>query len=252
MCNPASNYWPGKEKRAGQDIEIPAKDGSRIPLHISAPDGDQPQAVVLIIHDYFDPEGYYHDLADQFAAAGYLAVVPHFFHRHGKLAEQTHPAASARIPAVSDQEVFDDVDAVLEHLSTRRQLPTITLTGFCWGGRMAYLVAARHPEVRLLLPFYGHLGAWSGPDGNKPHSPLEEAGKIQATVVGSYGGGDDSIPLDGVAEMERRLRENGRAAELKVYDGAPHCFFRTPEWSKESDDAWSRVLAALGETAGAS
>ena len=69
-------------------------------------------------------------------------------------------------------------------------------------------------------------------------------------MVGSYGGGDDSIPLDQVAEMERRLRDKGLSADLKVYDGAPHCFFRTPEWAEASDDAWGRVLSALGETVG--
>ena len=69
-------------------------------------------------------------------------------------------------------------------------------------------------------------------------------------MVGSYGGGDASIPLDGVREMERRLKEKGLSAELKIYEGAPHCFFRTPEWKEASDDAWQRVLTALKETTG--
>jgi dienelactone hydrolase len=53
--------------------------------------------VVLIVPDYFDPEGYYVDLADQYAGAGYLAACPDMFSRQGKLSEQTHEAASARI-----------------------------------------------------------------------------------------------------------------------------------------------------------
>ncbi len=247
MCNPNANYWPGKQTRAGENVELTSRDGSKFTAHVSSPEGEPPFPTVLIIHDYFDPESYYYDLADQYAGAGYQAVCPDLFHRQGKLSEQTHEAAGARIQAVGDDSVFDDVDVSLEHLRAPGALGDLYITGFCWGGRIAYLLAARHPEVKLLVPFYGHLRAWSGPGGNKPYSPLEEASKITARVVGSYGGGDDSIPLTDVRQMEEQLRAAGRTAELKVYDGAPHCFFRTPEWETASNDAWGRVMSALNE-----
>jgi len=250
MCNTAVSYWPGKEKRPGETIELTSYDGSAFNVHIAKPEGSPPYRTVLIIHDYFDPDAYYFDLAEQYAAAGYLGVCPDLFHRQGDIAEQTHPAAGARIPAVADEDVFHDVDTVLDHLKQQGLLGELVITGFCWGGRMAYLLAARHRETKLLVPFYGHLTAWTDESGNKPYSPLDEAAKVDARVVGSYGGGDDSIPLDQVADMERKLKEKGVSAELKVYEGAPHCFFRTPEWKEASDDAWGRVLGALKETVG--
>jgi carboxymethylenebutenolidase len=248
MCNPNVNYWPGKETRAGENIELIGGDGASFPVHVSRPDGSPPFPTMLIVHDYFDPESYYYDLADQYAGAGYLAACPDLFSRHGKLAEQTHEAASARIGAVGDDAAIADLEVTLEHLRGEGLVGDLAVTGFCWGGRVAYLFAARHPEVKLLVEFYGHLTAWTGPDGNKPYSPLEEAPKITARVVGSYGGGDDSIPLTDVSEMEQRLSSAGRTADLKVYPGAPHCFFRTPEWETASLDAWGRVLNALKET----
>ena len=248
MCNPNANYWPGKTTRVGEDIEVSGADGVAFRAHLSKPDGDPPYPTVLIIHDYFDPDNYYFDLADQYAGAGYLAVCPDLFKRQGNLPEQTHDAAGARIGAVGDDVAISDLDATLEHLRGQGLVGDLAVTGFCWGGRVAYLFAARHPEVRLLIPFYGHLTAWSGAEGNKPYSPLEEASKIEARVVGSYGGGDSSIPLAEVSQMEERLTAAGRIAELKVYDGAPHCFFRTPEWETASNDSWDRVLSALKET----
>ncbi len=248
MCNPNANYWPGKEARVGENIELAGRDGAKFPVHISRPEGSPPFPTVLVIHDYFDPEGYYFDLADQFAGAGYLAACPDLFSRQGKLSEQTHEAAGARIGAVGDDAALEDLDATLEYLRGEGLVGDLAVNGSCWGGRLAYLFAARHPEVKVLMPFYGHLTAWSGLDGNKPYSPLEEASKIQARVVGAYGGGDDSIPLTDVSKMEERLKAAGRLAELKVYDGAPHCFFRTPEWETASDDAWARIIGALKET----
>jgi carboxymethylenebutenolidase len=202
---------------------------------------------MLIIPDYFDPEHYYYDLADQYAAEGYMGVCPDVFHRYGKLAEQTHPAATERIGKVGDDEAIQDIDTLLEYLKSEGLLGPLAITGFCWGGRIAYLVAARHPETKVLVEYYGHLTAWSGPDGNKPYSPLDEADKIRARVVGSYGGAD-SIPLDEVAAMENKLKAAGVIAELRVYDGAEHCFFRTPEKAAESDHSWERVLVALQES----
>ena len=248
MCNPESNYWPGKQKRPGEDVQVQARDGHRFNVHISRPEGGPPYPTMLILSDYFDPENYYYDLAEQFSAAGYLGVCPDLYHRHGKLPEQTHAAAGVRHGQLSDQEVFDDVDTVLDWLREEGLLGALNVCGFCLGGRLAYLVGARHPDARLLAIFYGYLGP--GPGQDQPYSPLDEAARIDARVVGCYGGGDDSIPLDQVADMEKRLRDKGLSAELKVYPGAPHCFFRTPEWAEASDDAWSRVLSALGQTVG--
>ncbi|HEV1998402.1 MAG TPA: dienelactone hydrolase family protein [Candidatus Dormibacteraeota bacterium] len=247
MCNPASNYWPGTAKRPGQNVQLKSRDGGDFTVHVSRPEGDGPYPTMLIIHDYFDPDDYYFDLADQYAAAGYLAVCPDLFHRQGDLSEQTHEKAGARIGSVGDDQAMEDLDVVLEHIRGEGLVGDLAITGFCWGGRVAYLFAARHRETRALVVMYGHLSAWSGPEGNKPYSPLDEAAKIDARVIGSYGGGDESIPLDQVRDMEKRLQEHGVSAELKVYDGAPHCFFRTPEWKEASDDVWSRVLSGLKE-----
>jgi carboxymethylenebutenolidase len=250
MCNPASNYWPGTEERAGDNVQLKSRDGSEFTVHISRPEGEGPHPTMLIIHDYFDPDDYYFDLADQYAAAGYTGVCPDLFHRQGDLSEQTHEQAGQRIGSVGDDEAIDDLEVVLEHLKSEGLLGDLAVTGFCWGGRVAYLFAGRHREVKALVVMYGHLTAWSGPEGNKPYSPLDEAAKIDARVIGSYGGGDESIPLDQVADMEKRLRDKGVSAELKVYPGAPHCFFRTPEWKEASDDVWGRVLSGLKQSVG--
>lgn len=249
MCSPEPGHWPEGPRRTGHDIELEARDGTRLPVHICRPEGQGPWPVVLIIHDYYDPEHFYHELACRYAGLGYVGVVPDFFHRHGKLPEQTADAAGKRIGPVTDQEVFDDVNVVLEHLEEKQGPPPgLAVTGFCWGGRMSYLVAARHPEVKLLLPFYGHLAAWSGPDGPKPYNPLDEAAQIDARVLGFYGGQDQTIPLDDVREMEKRLREAGRSAELRVYPDSGHSFFRQDERQVDSDDAWQRIVKALQET----
>jgi len=245
MCTPHSGSWPGGETREGELTTITSGDGTSLPLFIARPDGPAPWPTVLIMHDYFDPEHFYHQLARRYAGEGFLAVVPSLFHRQGPLSEQTDAAASARIAAVTDAAVFDDVRATLRHLEDGGMLSSAGVTGFCWGGRMTYLLGARFPELKVLMPFYGHLAAWSAPDGPKPHNPLAEADRITAPVVGSYGGADPTIPLADVAAMEARLRDRGVPCELKIYEGCPHGFFRDGAHPAESGDAWERCLTAL-------
>ena len=247
MCSPQAGSWPQGPKAVGKEHTITVG-GDQMPVYISTPEGAGPWPTVVILHDYFDPQHFYHGLANHYADEGYAAVVPHLFHRQAELDEQTHEAAGARIGAVTDDGVFEDIAALLDHMKHHGRSSELALTGYCWGGRAAYLIAARFPEFKLLLPFYGHLVAWSGPDGPKPYSPLEEAGKIHARVVGSYAETDESIPLEQVREMEAKLRAAGNEAELKVFSGVGHSFFRLPEHAKESGQAWQRVLAALGET----
>src|SRR5258708_13846376 len=116
MCNPIVNYWPGKQTRAGENIELTAADGAGFEVHGGRPEGAPPYPTVLIVQDYFDPESYYYDLADQYAGAGYLAACPDLFARQGKLAEQTHEAAGARIGAVADDVAIGDLATTLAHL----------------------------------------------------------------------------------------------------------------------------------------
>jgi carboxymethylenebutenolidase len=250
MCSPQAGFWPADATQHGKQESIPVPGTSDMPVYVATPSGQGPWPTVLIIHDYFDPEHFYHGLADHYADEGFAAVVPHFFHRQELLSEQTHEAATERIGAVTDQGVFDDITATLELIKNRGLASALALTGYCWGGRMAYLVAARFDTFQLLLPFYGHLTAWSGPDGAKPYSPLEEAEKIHARVIGSYGETDDSIPLDQVREMETKLRAGGNDAELRIFPGMPHSFFRLPEHASTSEEAWTRVLTSIRETLG--
>ena len=250
MCSPEQGSWPETARRPGKTVDVTSADGSKLPVHIATPEGEGPWPTVVIVHDYFDPEHFYHELAARYAGAGYCAVVPSFFHREGALAEQTHEAAGARIGAVSDDGVFEDIAATLVHLDTEGISTDLALTGFCWGGRATYLVGARFPQFRVLLPFYGFFVAWSGPDGPKPYAPMDEVDRISAPVIGAYGATDDSIPHAEVVEMERRLIGRGVAAELTIYDGCPHGFFRLPECGEQSQQAWDRVLSALHDHVG--
>ena len=82
-----------------------------------------------------------------------------------------------------------------------------------------------------------------------PRNPIDVAGELKAPVLGLYGGRDDGIPQDTVAQMRTALAAGSAAAkrsEIKVYPEAGHAFFADYRPSYRADDAadgWTRMLA---------
>lgn len=82
-----------------------------------------------------------------------------------------------------------------------------------------------------------------------PRQPIDVAADLKAPVLGLYGGRDDGIPQDSVAQMATALAGGSAAAkrsEIKVYPEAGHAFFADYRPSYRADDAadgWARMLA---------
>ena len=74
----------------------------------------------------------------------------------------------------------------------------------------------------------------------------EELAKIQAEMFCAFGADDAGIPMENVKKFEGILKDAGRNAVVKVYDGDPHSFFNDTKPSYRPDaakDAWERSLA---------
>ena len=111
-----------------------------------------------MIQEAFGVNDHIQDVARRFAAEGYHAVAPALFHRAGG-GTAPYDDFSKVMPlfeGVTDDGVLIDVDATLAHLARRRASPTrsIGIVGFCFGGRVTFLVAARR-TLGAAVGFYG-------------------------------------------------------------------------------------------------
>ncbi len=221
-----------------------------LPAYLAKPAGADNCPIILIAQEIFALNDHIRDIARRFAAQGYLAIAPDFFAGVGDPSRAPDIAAIRAILAkVPDAATMEDFDAALAFASPRGgDRARAAITGFCWGGRIAWLYAAHNPSLRAAIPWYGRLDGDRTP--NHPRWPLDIAGELKVPTLGLYGGADPSIPLVQVEEMRARLRKAGAEAEIQVYDGAPHAFFADyresfrPELAR---DAWERTLAFLRE-----
>src|SRR5829696_7657058 len=130
--------------------------------------------------------------------------------------------------------------------STRRGPSRLGVTGFCWGGRITWLYAAHNPALRAAVAWYGRL---AGPTNDRQTTqPVDIAAKLQAPVLGLYGGADTGIGLDTVEAMRAALAASGepaRRSEIVVYPDAKHAFFADyrPNYdAAAAADGWTRCL----------
>jgi carboxymethylenebutenolidase len=228
--------------------------GTLIPAYRAQPRGKTHLPVIIVIHEIFGVHEHIADVCRRFAKLGYLAIAPDFFVRQGDAsAYQTIQQIDENITSkVPDAQVMGDIDAAIdwagEHGGDTKR---VGITGFCWGGRFAWLYAEHNPRIRAAVVWYGRVAG--SHTGNMPQNPLDLAGNLRVPVLGLYGLQDKSIPQDTLDQMKAAVAQGpqgGRGSQIVVYDDAGHAFFADyrPSYRKaDAEDGWKRAIAWFRE-----
>ncbi len=229
-----------------------AVDGGAMPAYLARPQAGDALPVVLVVHEAWGVHEYIADVCRRFAKAGYLAIAPELFYRQGdprKLAS-TEQVFQEVISRVSDAQVLGDLQATMRFAPGRGgDAARMGITGFCWGGRIVWMQAARAGPLRAGVAWYGRLT--TSVNAMTPEHPLDVAERLGFPVLGLYGGRDAAIPVSSVEEMRTRLSFGSaasQASEIVVYPDAPHAFHADHQASyrpADAQDGWRRCLAWL-------
>jgi carboxymethylenebutenolidase len=226
-------------------------DGQKVPVYIAKPKDKTNLPIVVVVSEIFGVHEYIADTARRFAKAGYMAVAPDYFVRQGDptsfgtIAELVEKVISK----VPDAQVMKDTDAAVAYAAANGgDRSRLAITGFCWGGRITWLYTA-HAKVNAGVAWYGRLQGTA--NALQTSNPIELVGKLNAPVLGLYGGKDTGIPMAHVEAMQAALAgadANAAAKKSKftVYPEAPHAFHADyrPSFRKEAaEDGWAQCLA---------
>ena len=231
-------------------VEVTTPDGP-MPVYEAIPEGTAKGAIVLV-QEVFGVNGHIQDVARRFAAAGYHAAAPHLFHRTGspELGYDDFSKVMPHMQALTDDKLLVDLDATIGHLSSAGWgTPQTGLVGFCFGGRVAFLVATARP-LGAAVGFYGG-GIVTA---RFPLFPalVDRAGDLKAPFLGLFGDLDESIPVEDVERLRNELAGSGTPVphEIVRYPEAGHgfhCDAREGHFHAESAaDAWQKTLDWLG------
>jgi carboxymethylenebutenolidase len=221
-------------------IDIVAEDGT-FQAYLVLPHIGKGPGVVLI-QEIFGVNQHIREVADQYAAAGYVVLAPDIFWRAEPRVELGYEGADrekgiAIMQQTDFSKTLQDLGATAQALRTLPEVDgKIATIGYCIGGRLAYNSAASG-LVDAAVTYYG----------GGIQNQLERAAEIKVPILFHYAEVDSSIPLSTVGEVKKRFagRDN---AEFHLYMGAHHgfnCPYRAAYQQHASALAHGRTLAFL-------
>ena len=231
-------------------VWVPVADGE-LPAYRARPSGAGPFPVVLVVQEVFGANEYLQDTCRRLARHGLCAISPELYARQGDpFAVKSREELFALVGSVPDAQVLADLDACADWAegTGEGEAARLAITGFCWGGRIAWLYAAHSARLRCAVAWYGRLVGDT--DERHPRHAVDVAGELRAPVLGLYGGKDEGIPQDSVERMKAALAEANDPSEFVIYPDAPHAFhadYRTSYRAAPAEDGFGRLLGWLAK-----
>jgi carboxymethylenebutenolidase len=175
---------------AGTWIELLSGDGYKGVAYRAQPAG-KPRGGLVVAQEIFGVNAHIRSVCDGFAADGYLAIAPALFERYergvdlGYTPEDIARGREIRGRVSTDQALADIAAA----RTVAAEAGKAGVIGYCWGGLLSWLAAARVPGLACAIVYYG--GGITDAIGEQPRCP----------VVAHFGEQDAMIPMAGVKAL---------------------------------------------------
>ena len=171
----------------GTPVELEAADGHRLSAYLAEPRGAA-RGGIVVIQEIFGVTRHIRAVTDQFAQAGYLAIAPALFDRVESNVDVPYSDMTkgrSYKQAVPVHQAMLDIEAAVE----RVQVGKVGVVGYCWGGTLAYLAAARLPIDAAIAYYGGEIARF-----------LDEAPRVP--IMYHFGEKDAHIPASAVAGIK--------------------------------------------------
>lgn len=207
-------------------IEIKTRDGV-CPSYVFHPAGQGPWPAAILFMDGPGIRDSMFEMGERLAAGGYYVLLPDLFYRSGPYepmnpgelfgsAENRKVWMETFVTPANPANIVSDTGYFLDWLQAQSDVKPggVGITGYCMGGRLAFVVAAHYPErIAVLATFHG-----GNLVNDTPESPHLLAPKLATTKVYVAGAIEDAGYTDAhKARMEKALAEAGVDFESVTY-----------------------------------
>src|SRR5215475_4385212 len=204
---------------------------------LARPKADGTFPAVLVIAGNRITEEYIPNTCAALALAGFVGLAPNIFHALPDSARTPEEMRKALVDH-TDLDVLADIQAGADYLrgQTFVKAGGMGILGFCYGGRMAMLFAARSREIDVVVPF--HPGKVTRAEVSRLRSPVQV----------HCGTTDRNVPVADIRELETMLRAQATPVEVHLYEGADHGFlaYTRPYYKPDAAKlAWTRTTQFL-------
>jgi carboxymethylenebutenolidase len=221
-------------------------DNRSVETFVVYPESRYKTPAVLVIHEIFGMTDWVQEVADEFAAAGYVAVAPDLLSglgpNGGRSSSLDQSKAMEAVSHLDPEQVTADLMAAADYA---QKIPAsngkLFVVGFCWGGGQSFRFATSRPDLAAAFVFYGQP-----PD-------KEAMARIHTPVYGFYAGNDARIDVT-IPDATANMKAAGKVYQPVTYEGAGHGFMRAGEAPDSSEanqkaraDSWARLKDLLAK-----
>ncbi|MGY8935990.1 MAG: dienelactone hydrolase family protein, partial [Alphaproteobacteria bacterium] len=140
----------------GEMIKLTASDGHTFDAYRADP-AETPKGGIVVIQEIFGVNIHIREVADSYAADGYLAIAPAIFDRQKtgvELGYEGDDVSAGRDlkDSASYEDAVKDLEATVAELKVAGKIGSV---GYCWGGTLSYLCGARIDDVVASVVYYG-------------------------------------------------------------------------------------------------
>ena len=200
-------------------IMIDTPDGS-FGAYVAKP-ATTPAPAIVVIQEIFGINADLRETCDQLAAQGFIAICPDLFWRMQPGVELTDQSQEEWAQAMAFYKAFDvekgvaDIGAALETARGYQGANgKVGVMGFCLGGLMTFLTAARH-DPDAAAAYYG--------GGTDQH--VGEMKSVSCPMIMHLGESDEYIPVP-AREKITKAAESHSNVTVYTYAGQNHAFAR--------------------------
>jgi carboxymethylenebutenolidase len=221
----------------GKMIDLKAADGFTLSAYRADPSGT-PRGGLVVVQEIFGVNSHIKSVCDGYAADGYLVIAPALFDRIERGIDIGYSPEEIQRGFALKQKT--NIDKALQDVAAARDAVKdagkVGITGYCWGGYVTWMAAARSSGFACAIPYYG--GGMLEASGEKPKCP----------VMAHFGERDQHIPVDGVRKFAAAHPE----AQVFIYpaDHGFNCDQRGSYDAASAKLARERTLAFLRQHVG--
>jgi carboxymethylenebutenolidase len=230
-------------KTSQEKITLKVSDGSSMDCYVARPTDSSSHRGIMVFQEAFGVNSHIRNVAERFAAEGYVAIAPELFHRTAPGFEGNYKDFTSVMPhmrAMTNESAEADVRATYDWLKSQKsvQQDRICSTGYCMGGRMSFLANSILP-LHAAASFYG---------GGIAQGLLDRAARLHAPMLFFWGGLDKHIPPEQRNAVVQALAAAGKSYVNVEFSDADHgfnCDERASYQPRAARQSWALLLEFL-------
>ena len=184
----------------GTMVNLTAADGTAVSAYVAQPQG-APKGAVVVLQEIFGVNSHIREVADGYAAEGYVAVAPATFQRVQPGVELGYSEADmgvgfgykTAVEALPLPGVLQDIQAAIDHAAAASGGKKVGIVGYCWGGLLTWRAAGTLRGLSAAVPYYG----------GGVTTEAEIARQPQVPVLAHFAEEDKWIPMPSVHDFQQ-------------------------------------------------